>query len=174
MISDQLSTSEYHQFYKNYIDSATNANSLVGLEQNLELVVSFYFNIPKDKHNYAYAIGKWTIKDILLHVIDTERIFAYRALRIARQDRTPLAGFEQDDYIAPANATQRSMESLLEEYKAVRQGSMSLFKSFNSSTLMQLGEASGCPISVRAIGYILTGHENHHIQIIKARYLNCA
>lgn len=172
MISEQLSISEYNPFYKNYIDNASRAPFLEGLEENLDLVLSFYMAIPLEKHNYAYAKGKWTIKDVLLHVIDTERIFAYRALRIARQDRTPLAGFEQDDYIVPANARQRSMESLLEEYKSVRQASITLFKSFNLNAMMQIGEASGFPISVRAIGYIITGHENHHLNIIKSRYLN--
>ena len=99
MISDQLKSSEYHKFYQNYIDSATSEAIVEGLIQNLESVVSFYSHIPATKHDYAYADGKWTVKDILLHVIDTERIFAYRALRIARQDRTPLAGFEQDAYV---------------------------------------------------------------------------
>lgn len=173
MISDQLKSSEYHKFYQNYIDSATSEVIVEGLIQNLETVVSFYSRIPAAKHDYAYAEGKWTVKDILLHVIDTERIFAYRALRIARQDRTPLAGFEQDEYIVPANAKQRSMERLLDEYKSVRQATISLFQSFDSSVLMQIGKASGFSISVKAIGYILTGHENHHIKIIKTRYLNC-
>lgn len=174
MISDQLSENEYHQFYKNYIDHATDAQIIEGLEQNLKTVVSFYSNIPADKHDYAYSEGKWTIKDILLHVIDTERIFAYRALRIARGDQTPLAGFDQDNYIAPAQAKQRSMLNLIEEYITVRQATISLFKSFNSLTLLKLGKASDADISVRAIGYILTGHENHHITIIKKRYLNAA
>lgn len=174
MTSDQLNSSEYNPFYKNYITNATSGTIIEGLVKNLETVVSFYSVIPYAKHDFAYSEGKWTIKDILLHVIDTERIFQYRALRIARQDSTPLAGFEQDDYIAPANATKRSMESLIEEYKSVRQASITLFRSFNLSALMQIGEASGFPITVRAIGYILTGHENHHINIIKSRYLNCS
>lgn len=167
-----LNSSEYNPYYRPYIDKTTNNFDIVeGLHQNLDSVASFYSNIPKDKHDYAYAEGKWTVKDILLHVIDTERVFAYRAMRIARQDKTPMVGFEQDDYVANGYAAARTLNSLLEEYKAVRLATIALFRSFNSNTLQQIGEASGSPFSVRAIGYIITGHENHHNQIIKERYL---
>lgn len=172
MISNYLNPGEYNSFYKNYIDKSTSINIVEGLKQNLAETVLFYENLPDEKYDFAYAEGKWTIKDVLLHVIDTERIFSYRALRIARQDKTPLMGFEQDDYITSANATSRSIVSLLEEYKAVRQASITLFETFDSAALSQIGEASGFPISVKAIGYILTGHENHHSQIIRERYLN--
>ena len=137
----------------------------------MDTVVSFYESIPLLKHDYAYAEGKWTVKDILLHIIDTERIFAYRALRIARQDKTPLAGFEQDDYVASGNAKARNLENLLQEYKFVRQSTIVLYRSFNLKALNAIGEASGSSISVRAMGYIITGHENHHNQVIEERYL---
>jgi len=164
--------SEYNPYYKPYIDAVNKDLGIVeGLKQNLDDVVSFYSNIPKEKHSYAYAEGKWTIKDVLLHIIDTERIFAYRALRIARQDGTPLAGFEQDDYVVHANAEKRTMESMLEEYRTVRQATITLFSSYDTDTLLFIGEASGFPVSVRAIGYIIMGHENHHLKIIKERYL---
>ena len=104
-------------------------------------------------------------------MIDTERIFAYRALRIARQDKTPLAGFEQDDYVMNGKTKYRSLYSLIEEYKSVRQATISLYSSFDFNELEQIGEASGFPISVRALGYIISGHENHHNQVIKQRYL---
>ena len=167
-----LHTTEYNPYYKSYIDkSNTDLDCVEGLKQNLDTVVSFYKNIPKEKHDYAYAEGKWTIKDVLLHVIDTERIFAYRALRIARQDKTPMVGFEQDDYVAKGYANRRTLDSLIEEYKTVRQATISLFSSLNSDALMQIGEASGSPFSVRALGYIIVGHENHHNQVIQERYL---
>ena len=172
MISNNLNSKEYNTYYKSYIDHATDLNIVEGLKQNLNSVVSFYSNIPQEKHDYAYAKGKWTVKDILLHIIDTERIFTYRALRIARQDKTPLAGFDQDDYVASVSASTRALTNILEEYKAVRQASIALYSSFDSMALEQIGEASGFPISVRAIGYILTGHENHHNLVIKERYLN--
>lgn len=170
MISNNLNPKEYNSYYKSYIDKSTDVNIVQGLNKNLDAVVSFYSNIPQEKHDYAYAKGKWTIKDILLHIIDTERIFTYRALRIARQDKTPLAGFEQDDYVVSGQSSSRSLDNILEEYKAVRQASIALYQSFDSNTLEQISEASGFPISVRAIGYILTGHENHHNQIIIRRY----
>ncbi|MFD1061750.1 DinB family protein [Winogradskyella litorisediminis] len=167
-----LSSEEYNPYYKLYIDGTTKANSIVeSLTTNLESVVDFYRNLPKDKLEFAYADGKWTPKEILLHIIDTERIFAYRAMRIARQDRTELAGFEQDDYVASSKANNRSLDTLLNEYVSVRHSSISLFKSFNDLELQSIGKASGSAISVRAIGYILTGHENHHNRIIKERYL---
>jgi hypothetical protein len=172
MISDQLKPGEYSNFYKNYIDKSTSLDIVDGLKENLISVQSFYSSLPQEKHDFAYAEGKWTIKDVLLHVIDSERIFAYRALRLGRQDKTPLMGFEQDDYIVSANANNRSFSSILEEYTFVRQSSIALFESFDLTALKQIGEASGFPVSVRALGYILTGHENHHIQIIKERYLN--
>ncbi|WP_400078949.1 DinB family protein [Winogradskyella sp. R77965] len=171
MISETLNTKEFNPYYKSYIDSASNLNIVEGLKQNLDSVVSFYSAIPAQKHNFAYAEGKWTVKDILLHIIDTERIFTYRALRIARQDKTALVGFDQDEYVVSAKAGSRSLFDLIEEYKIVRQGSIALYRSFNSGDLEQIGEASGFPISVRAIGYILTGHENHHNQVIRERYL---
>lgn len=171
MSFNTLSTNEYGSYYKHYIDKTTNSNIVSGLKENLETIVAFYTNIPDNKHSYSYAKGKWTVKDILLHCIDTERIFAYRALRIARQDKTPLPGYEQDDYVANVNTATRTLNDLLEEYKAVRQATITLFASFNENTLLQIGEASGLPASVRAIGYIITGHENHHKTIISERYI---
>lgn len=171
-ISSYLNPDEYNIYYKGYIDSASSSNIIEGLKENLELVVSFYSELPKEKLEYAYAEGKWIIKDILLHVIDTERIFSYRALRIARNDKIALVGFEQDDYIISAKANKRSLSNLLDEYKSVRKSTIALYESFDSEALKQVGEASGFPISVKAIGYILTGHENHHIKIIKERYFN--
>jgi hypothetical protein len=170
MLQD-LSALEYNPYYKTYIDKTTHSNVVKGLIDNLESISQFYGLIPDSKYNYAYAKNKWTINQIMLHIIDTERIFAYRALRIARGDKTPLAGFDQDIYVDSAKVNSRSPQSILEEYNTVRLASVSLFKSFDVSELMQIGEASGSPISVRAIGYIITGHENHHMAIIKERYL---
>lgn len=134
-------------------------------------MASFFRSIPPEKENYRYAEGKWTPKDILLHLIDAERIFAYRALRIARNDKTALPGFEENDYVIEANAEERSMESLLEEYFDVRKATISLFLSFSADALKRLGEASGFSVSVRAIGYIILGHEKHHANVIIERYL---
>lgn len=171
MISNNLNQNEYNPYYKSYIDNATVSNIVNGLALNIDTAMSFYSKVPIAKHDYSYAEGKWTVKDVLLHVIDTERIFSYRALRIARHDKTPLAGFEQDDYVITGNTKMRTLKSLLEEYKSVRYATIALYNSFDSKTLEQIGEASGFPISVRALGYIITGHENHHNQVLKQRYL---
>jgi hypothetical protein len=166
-----INANEYNPYYKNYIEKSTDTDIVNGLEHNLEAMVAFYSSIPIEKHDYAYADGKWTVKDVLLHIIDTERIFAYRALRFARKDKTPLMGFEQDDYVINVNTKNRTLENILQEFKIVRQGSIALFKTFDDATLKQIGEASNSPFSVRALGYIITGHENHHNQIIRERYL---
>ncbi|WP_299100174.1 DinB family protein [uncultured Winogradskyella sp.] len=162
---------EYGYYYKSYIEKSTNASIVDGLKGNLDKVVSFFSAIPEDKHNYKYAEEKWTIKEILLHIIDTERIFTYRALRVARYDKTALPGFEQNGYVDKSYANHRSLENLIEEFVAVRQATIALYASFNSEVLLQIGEASGYPISVRALAYITIGHENHHIEIINNRYL---
>ena len=167
-----LSPTEYNTYYQPYVDLTTNPKDCVdGMRQNLSNVVKFYRSLPKEKLDFAYAKGKWTVKDILMHCIDTERIFSYRALRIARQDKTPMAGFEQDGYVVSANAKNRSIDSLLNEYITLRNTSIVLFESFTNEQLKSIGTASNSLISARAIGYIISGHENHHVQIIKERYL---
>lgn len=171
MISSTLNSNEFNPYYTSYIDKAASIDIVEGLELNLKDTIDFLSKIPSSKQDYIYAEGKWIIKDVLLHIIDTERIFAYRALRIARGDKTPLAGFEQDDYVANANSLSRSYESIIEEYKSVRNASITFFKSCTEETLIKMGEASGSSVSVRAIGYIIAGHEIHHIQVIKERYL---
>ncbi|WP_430468101.1 DinB family protein [Winogradskyella ouciana] len=171
MISETINIKEYNPYYKAYIDKASDVDILKGLKSSFDSVIDFYSKLPYEKHDYAYAEDKWTIKDTLLHIIDTERVFSYRALRISRGDKTPLAGFEQDGYVVSGNAKKRSLENLIEEYKSVRLATISLFQSFDRETLLKMGEASGFPISVRALGYIIVGHENHHIQVIKQRYL---
>ncbi|WP_320814826.1 DinB family protein [Flavobacterium sp.] len=168
----EFNKNEFAPFYANYVEKANNSLSIIdGLIQQSIIVVEFFKSIPDSKLNYRYSEGKWTIKDILLHLIDAERIFAYRALRIARNDKTALSGFEENDYVIEALAGNRSMSSLLEEYKMVRNSTICLFKSFSIDQLKRIGEASNCSVSVRAIGVIIQGHEKHHLEIIKERYL---
>lgn len=166
-----LNKDEYNPYYQTYVDKTSDENIIEGLKNNLVTMVQFFESIPLDKLNFCYQIGKWTIKDILLHIIDTERIFAYRALRIAREDKTAMAGFNQDDFVFTADASSRTIESLVNEYKTVRKSTISLFDSFGENQLRKSGTASDSMISVRAIGYIITGHENHHKEIIQERYL---
>lgn len=168
----EFSENEFAPFYANYVTIANNHLSIIdGLIQQSTLVVEFFKTIPRDKLNYRYSEGKWTVKDIFLHLIDTERIFAYRALRIARNDKTDLPGFEENDYVIEALAGERSTSSLIEEYKMVRNSTICLFKSFSSEQMKRLGIASNSSVSVRALGVIIQGHEKHHLDIIKERYL---
>lgn len=168
----QLQPNEYGQFYANYLEQVSDEYTLVEeLEISVHRLVKFVREIPMDKFDYRYAEGKWTIKDILLHLIDAERIFAYRALRFARNDKTELPGFEENSYVDEANANKRSIQDLLTELLVVRQASLSLFKSFSEEQLLRKGIASNNPMSVRALGFIIIGHQNHHQKVFEDRYL---
>lgn len=172
MKTSQLLPSEFAPFYANYISMAGQEAVLIDdLEISVHEFIKFVQNIPLDKYDYRYAEGKWTIKDIIQHLMDSERIFAYRALRIARNDKTPLASFEENDYAAVAGANERSIRDLLTELAIVRQSSIALFKTFNEDALMKMGIASGHDISVRALGFIIIGHQKHHQKIFAERYL---
>jgi hypothetical protein len=142
------------------------------MKENLKTVQSFIFSLPENKLNYRYAENKWSIKEILVHIMDDERIYAYRALRIARNDKTPLPGFEQNDYVPYSKADQRSLNNIFKEYKTVRNATLSLFKSFNNEDLLRTGIANDHLVSVRALAYHIAGHELHHLNIIKERYLH--
>jgi len=171
MKPNELSKTEYSTFNATYINALGDIGLLEGLEMGLNEMVFFLESIPDEKLEYRYAENKWTIKDILLHIIDAERIFAYRALRIGRGDKTPLAGFEENEYVPNAMANSRSLESLIEEFQFVRNSTLILFKNFSDEQLTYLGTSSDNIISVRAIGFLITGHQNHHIKVIKERYL---
>lgn len=171
MSVNQLSTNEYSSFNATYINICADVSLVEGLENGLNQLVSFMQHIPIEKLEYRYAEDKWTIKDIVLHLIDAERIFAYRALRIGRGDETPLAGFEENNYVPNAMANSRTLESLITEFQFVRNSTLSLFKNFSDEQLLFLGTSSNNLISVRAIGFIISGHQNHHLRIIKERYL---
>ncbi len=125
---------------------------------------------PPERWDFRYAPGKWSVKEILLHLIDSERVFAYRALCIARGEQTPLPGFEQDDYVPLSGAEGRSPESLLEEYRAVREATLSLFRHLPEESLTRIGKASDNPLSARAAAWIIAGHEVHHLRVIEERY----
>jgi len=141
------------------------------LKENFKKVKEFVLSLPHDKLNYRYAQNKWTIKEILVHIMDDERIYAYRALRIARNDKTPLPGFEQEDYIPFSKANKRSLNNIFQEYKTIRHATLSLFASLNKEDLMRIGTANNHPVSVRALAYHIAGHELHHVNVIKERYL---
>lgn len=168
---DQLPVNEYAQFYAGYIQALDNVELLEELEICVHDFIRFVQNIPMDKFDFRYAEGKWTIKDIIQHLIDVERVFSYRALRIARNDATSLPGFDENFYVTNANANTRSIQELLSELALVRQSTLFLFKSFTSAQLGKIGTASDRKVSVRAIGFILIGHQKHHQEVFRERYL---
>jgi uncharacterized damage-inducible protein DinB len=140
------------------------------LRTNLETTQTFLRALPEEKLNYRYAEGKWTIKEILQHISDDERIYAYRALRFARNDSTDLAGFDQDEYTRNAEANARTLDDLLGELATVRAATISLYNGLGEGSLRRAGVASGNVMSVRAIAYHIAGHELRHLNIIRTRY----
>ena len=171
MKASQVSKNEYNDYYSRYITTLGDTELIAGLKDNLNTTLSFLESIPNNKLDYAYEEGKWTVKDVIQHTIDTERIFSYRALCFARNDNTELPGFEQDDYIKIANSNSKSKEDLIREYKAVRNASIELFGSFTDEALQYVGSASGSPMTARAAGFMLIGHEKHHFNVIREKYL---
>lgn len=166
-----LLPNEFAPYYSNYIKLVPEQDIVKGLKNQKEELLHFFKSIPVFKHEHAYANDKWTIKDILLHLVDTERIFAYRALRIARNDKTELPSFDENNFAREAKANDREFESLLEEYALVRDVTINLYENFADETLLNIGTASHNNFSVRAIGYLILGHELHHKNVIIERYL---
>ncbi|MBC7525711.1 MAG: DinB family protein [Flavobacterium sp.] len=171
MRANQLQTTEYADWYKPYLATLTDENLLEELEISLHKFIRFVQDIPMDKHDYAYAEGKWTIKDIIQHLIDCERIFSYRALCFARNDATALPGFDENNYAKIALGNNRTIMSLLTELSAVRHATLLLFKTFSEDDLLRTGIAFNNTMTVRAIGFIIIGHQNHHQNIFETRYL---
>ena len=172
MRPSQLHSTEYAPYYGNYIDQVSEEFTLVEeLEISLHRFIKFVQDIPMDKFDYRYTEDKWTIKDIIQHIIDAERIFAYRALRFARNDKTELPGFEENDYVDEAHGNKRSIMELLTELSSVRHATLLLFKSFKEEQLLRVGTASQNPMSVRSLGFVIIGHQNHHQKFFEERYL---
>jgi hypothetical protein len=171
MKSNQLPINEYADFYKSYIQVLEDVELIEELEICLHEFIKFVQNIPMDKFDYRYEVGKWTIKEIIQHLIDSERVFSYRALRISRNDKTPLPGFNENDYVDNSNGNDRNLQGLLTELAVVRQATLSLFNSFSQEQLTKVGIASNNEVSVRAIGFIIIGHQKHHQKIFAERYL---
>ena len=161
---------EFPIFYKGYIDTVGD-DVLAELENQIELLPKFLSTISEEKALFAYAEGKWTIKEVLGHMLDTERIMSYRALRFARQDATALPGFDENDYVKHAHFDDRTLQSLVDEFIVLRKSTMYLLKSFNQEELNRSGISNDKPITVRALIFILAGHVNHHQHILKERYL---
>ncbi|MDC6364595.1 MULTISPECIES: DinB family protein [Flavobacteriaceae] len=171
MKRSDLQTSEYNPFYHNYILALGDITLKQGLVDGRDEFLKLLDSIPDSKMTFAYAADKWTLAELLIHIIDTERVFQYRALRFARNDRTPLPGFEQNDYVPNSGADSRTKKNIVEEYKAVRESTIVLFNTFDEKALKRAGVASGSDMSTRAMGFVICGHQAHHLKIIRERYL---
>ena len=171
MKTSALKHHEYNPYYRVYIEALGEVDLLTTLKKQLKNFPKFIKSIPSDKLTHAYAEGKWTIAEVITHILDTERVFQYRALRFARNDQTPLPGFDQDAYVPNSAANERSIKELIKEYKAIRKSTIVLYKTFDATTLGRKGVASNSPMSVAALGFIMCGHQKHHRNIIRERYL---
>ena len=164
-------TTDFPEFYGVYIskveaDSISKAATLYS-----DLLREFYTELPEEKAGYRYAEDKWTLKELLQHAVDTERIMSYRLLRISRKDKTPLASFDENEFAANSHANERSFASIKEEFVAVRKATDLLIQSLNEEQLAQQGIASNKPVTANAVGYIIFGHLLHHKKVIEERYL---
>ncbi len=162
---------EYSPYYLNYIKLLPDGDILEILERQGMETFEFFQKFSEKNAEYRYDPDKWCIKEILLHLIDTERVFTYRALRISRDDTTPLPSFDQDEFIRNSNVMQRLISDLGNEYQSVRNASLTLFRSLDEEMTLRIGNASGNTLTVRTIPCIIAGHELHHIKIAKEKYL---
>lgn len=166
-----MASHNFDSYFEYYVNQVVDLSIDKALDASLTETISILENITEEQGNYAYADGKWTIKQLLAHLIDTERIFCNRALRFARNDDTELPGYDHDQYVNYDNSENRSVENLLSEYKAVRVATKYLFDSFSNEMLAREGKANGLSLSVEMVGLIIGGHNRHHLKIIKERYL---
>ncbi|HYR12432.1 MAG TPA: DinB family protein [Longimicrobium sp.] len=163
--------SEYLEYYGKYIDKVPDGDLLQTLRGQLDETLALVRGLDEAQGGHAYAPGKWSIRGVLNHLIDAERIFAYRALRISRGDATPLASFDENAYADAADADARTLADLAEEMEHVRLANLALFRSLGDEALARRGTASGGEVSVRALAWIIAGHERHHVALLRERYL---
>ena len=162
---------EYDAYYENYVSLVGGGGLLPTLAGQPAALNEIFGQMPDERGSYAYAEGKWTIKELLGHINDGERMFAYRVLRISRGDATPIEGFEQDGYIENARSNSRSIADLIEEFRLLRAANMLMLNNLTEQDWLRMGTASGLPVSVRALAYIMAGHVTHHVNILRERYL---
>ena len=164
-------TNEYPVYFQKYIDLISSEDILHVLAEQIKEIQELISTISAEKENYRYAAGKWTPKEVIGHLIDTERIMAYRALRFARKDKTPLVGFEENNYVENANFNKRTIYDLAHSFGLVRESNIDLFKHFDEAALNETGNANGNNVSVRAILFMIAGHTKYHVTIIRTKYL---
>jgi uncharacterized protein YjhX (UPF0386 family) len=162
---------EYAEYYHKYVSEVPEGNITDILEDQLNSSVEFLSGISEDKSIYRYHPGKWSIREVLGHIIDSERVFAYRALRFSRGDQKPLQGFDENLYINNSNYNMMGIQFLIEEFFHLRKSTVALFRSLKNEMWLNKGNASGYDVTVRGLAYIIAGHTEHHLRIIKERYL---
>jgi hypothetical protein len=161
---------EHAAYYGRYIEMVPDGDILGTLGGQIGVTLTELRKISDQNSLHRYTSGKWSVREVVGHMIDTERIFAYRALRFARNDRTNLPGFEQDDYIAAANFDQRPWTDLIDEFYAVRRSNLAMFRGLSEEAWMRKGIANDHVMSVRAAAYTIAGHERHHLGVIREKY----
>lgn len=161
---------EFNPYYQNYIDTVDD-DVIDELETQATAFAEFIKAIPSEKETYSYGAGKWTVKELLGHVIDTERIMTYRAVRFSRNDKTPVPGFEEDFYVQNGHFNDRTMESMAEEFNMLRRANLHFFRSLTDEEINRQGIANENTMSVRALLFVIAGHVNHHRRILTERYL---
>jgi DinB superfamily len=163
---------EYAEFYQVYIDSLPPGSNVTSIhKRSFKQCFDVFSAVPETHADFGYAPGKWTVKQLLIHIIDTERVFAYRAMVFMRGERASMPGFIQDDYVANANLKDRTIKDLLAEWKAVHQNALFLIKQCTPEVEGNIGKASNWPITPRALFYIIPGHRLHHLKVFEERYL---
>ncbi|WP_044175227.1 DinB family protein [Flectobacillus major] len=170
----QAEKNEYpqHKYFSRYIEYSDSQDVIEMLVKQKEEVFFLLKNLTEIQQSYRYAEGKWSIKELVGHITDTERIFSYRSLCIARGEKAPLPGFDENEYMAMSNFSEQSFESLLEQYRLVRESSIALYASMTEEIASRMGNANGFEVSARAYAWAIAGHEAHHISILKERYLS--
>jgi len=163
-------SSEYAAYYEPYVAGVPDGDVVDVLREGGRELMTALAAIPEERGGHRYAEGKWSIREVIGHLIDAERIFSYRALWIARGDATPLPGFEEKDFVRTAGSDARTLASLLAELRAVRESSVRLFQSLPEEAWTRRGVASGNGVSVRALVYIVAGHSAHHLRVLRERY----
>ncbi len=168
----KLQKNEYPVFYTPYIEILDGVSNLLQhLEASLELFEQILYEVDEEKYEFSYQAGKWTLKEVVQHLIDAERVFVYRALRFSRKDATPLMGYEENSYVSNYEINKRDFNTLLDEFCLLRRSTILMFQGFDKEILDLRGTADGNSISVRALGFICSGHVLHHLKIIQERYV---
>ena len=158
-------------YFNSYIDKVSEEDLSKAFEKNKKEIIPFLKTIPENTGDFAYTAGKWSIKQLILHISDSERVFSYRALRFARGDSQQPLSFDENLYAENSNANKRTLASVIEEYEAVNLSTIHLFQSFSDNGLLATGNTSAGKLTVNALGFVICGHAIHHSEILKSRYL---